>query len=469
MVDADKTSLVARLRASIGVAGRPFVARDAVNQPMIRHWCDAMADHNPVYTDPDFATKSAHGGIVAPPAMLNAWTMSGLGRPQSDSDDAAGSVYAALDEAGYTSVVATNSEHEYLRYLRPGDELTAVQVVSEVSDEKTTALGTGLFVTTRTEYRTQADELVGHMLFRILKFKPGTGRAAQPDSEEAQPAQRMRRPRPGISRDTRFFWDGLEAGELRIQRCEGCSALHHPPMVRCPACGSYDLGYQVSTGRGVVYSFVEPCHPRIPAFDYPYVVGLIELEEGTRLITNVVDIDPDKVEVGMPVELTMQKPDPELTLPMFRPRCPRRRETTLRFEEVAVGAELAPCPIPISRTLIVAAAIASRDYQDVHHDPALAVERGSPDIFMNILTTSGLCARYVSDWAGPDALLRKLSIRLGAPNYPGDTMTMWGSVLSATNQGGRGQVELALRGYNHIGDHVTGTVELELPSGGGEK
>src|ERR687889_705483 len=93
-----------------------------------------------------------------------------------------------------------------------------------------------------------------------------------------------------------------------------------------------------------------------------------------------------------------------------------------------VGEELPELVIPLTRTLIAATAIASRDYQDVHHDPGLAKERGSPDIFMNILTTNGFVGRFVTDWAGPDAVIKKVSIRLGAPNYPGDTMTMTGSV-----------------------------------------
>jgi acyl dehydratase len=135
----------------------------------------------------------------------------------------------------------------------------------------------------------------------------------------------------------------------------------------------------------------------------------------------------------------------------------------LRFDDVEVGTALAPCPIPITATLIVAAAIASRDYQDVHHDRELAIERGSPDIFMNILTTSGLCGRYVGDWAGPEALMRRLAIRLGAPNYPHDTMTMEGSVTSKEKVDGAGHVEIGLRGYNRLGNHVTGTLELELP------
>jgi acyl dehydratase len=133
--------------------------------------------------------------------------------------------------------------------------------------------------------------------------------------------------------------------------------------------------------------------------------------------------------------------------------------TSLRAADVNVGDDLPTLPIPLTRTLIVATAIASRDYQDVHHDPGLAQERGSKDIFMNILTTNGFVGRYITDWAGPDALLKSVKIRLGAPNYPGDTMEMTGTV---TKKDGR-TVEVTLRGANSLGDHVTGTVAVELP------
>ena len=129
------------------------------------------------------------------------------------------------------------------------------------------------------------------------------------------------------------------------------------------------------------------------------------------------------------------------------------------FESVEVGQELPPLGVPLTRTLIVATAIASRDYQDVHHDPDLAVDRGSPDIFMNILTTNGFVGRFITDWAGPDAILTNVSIRLGAPNYPGDTMTMTGQVTKKED----GLVEVSLKGSNSRGDHVVGTVTLELP------
>ena len=130
-----------------------------------------------------------------------------------------------------------------------------------------------------------------------------------------------------------------------------------------------------------------------------------------------------------------------------------------RYDDVEVGDEIPMLEIPLTRTLIVSTAIASRDYQDVHHDPALANEKGSQDIFMNILTTNGLVGRYITDWAGPNAVLKSVRIRLGAPNYPGDTMRITGSVTGKAD----GLIEVGLKGSNGLGDHVTGTVTLALP------
>ncbi|ORT57912.1 MaoC family dehydratase [Streptomyces sp. CB03238] len=120
------------------------------------------------------------------------------------------------------------------------------------------------------------------------------------------------------------------------------------------------------------------------------------------------------------------------------------------------GDALPPLRIPITRTLIVAGAIASRDYQDVHHDAELAKEKGSPDIFMNILTTNGLVGRYVTDHVGPRARLRKVAIRLGAPNYPGDTMTLTGTVTAVDGD----TATVRIVGANGLGNHVTGTVTV---------
>ncbi|MFF7125688.1 MaoC family dehydratase [Streptomyces sp. NPDC016566] len=131
-----------------------------------------------------------------------------------------------------------------------------------------------------------------------------------------------------------------------------------------------------------------------------------------------------------------------------------------RTPRPVAGAQLPPLEIPITRTLIVAGAIASRDYQDVHHDAELARQKGSPDVFMNILTTNGLVGRYITDHFGPRAVLRKVAIRLGAPNYPGDTMVLTGRVEAVDGD----TATVRVVGANAIGRHVTGTVTVVLPA-----
>jgi len=313
-------SLDERLRGFVGrPTGPAHRARDPVNQPMIRHWCDALGDANPVYIDPEAAAASRHGRIIAPPAMLQAWTMPGLGRGSGPPGEyVVGQLFGLLDEAGFTSIVATNSDQEYVRPLRLGDHLTVSGVIEAVSDEKRTALGAGHFVTWVNTYRTDDGEVVGTMRFRVLKFRPAAPTQPEP---EPQP-EPERRPRPAVSDDTRFFWEGAGRGELLIQRCAACGELRHPPRPMCPRCRSLDWVSVRASGRGTVHSYVVPHHPRLPAFPDRYVVALVDLEEGTRLVTNLVGIAPDDVRIGMAVELECTKVDDELVLPLFRPAAP---------------------------------------------------------------------------------------------------------------------------------------------------
>ncbi len=312
-------ALRAGLDAWVGREGEPAAARDAVNPAMIRHWCDAVGDDNPVYTDRDFAAKSVHGAIVAPPTMLQAWTMRGVRppKPASTQKDPVSEVMHLLDTAGYTSVVATNCRQEYRRYLREGDQLSVGTRVSKVSDEKKTALGVGRFVDEEMIYRDAAGEEVARMTFRILKFKPPAASQAAP-APAADPKPR-RRPRPARSQDNAFFWEGVAAGELRIQRCTACRALRHPPGPMCSRCQSLDWDWSVASGRGHVFSFVVAHHPPVPPFTYPNAIALIELDEGTRLVSNLVGIDPADVEIGTRVRVEFTRVDDELVLPLFRP------------------------------------------------------------------------------------------------------------------------------------------------------
>ncbi len=134
---------------------------------------------------------------------------------------------------------------------------------------------------------------------------------------------------------------------------------------------------------------------------------------------------------------------------------------TKEFVGVQIADELPELQIPLTRTLIVSTAIATRDYQVVHHDPTVAAERGSQDIIMNILTSNAFVGRFVTDWAGPNCFIRSVKVRLGAPNYPGDTMIISGSVTEKNEQ--TKTVTVAVKGSNSMGDHMNATVEVVLP------
>jgi acyl dehydratase len=156
------------------------VAPDKVNVPMIRHWVDALDDRNPVYLDEDVASKTRHGGVVAPPAMLQTWTMprpmiEGIAERGGAPDDMhSENAITALDEAGYVGTLATNSELEFDRYLRPGDQLSCSIQMESISARKKTSLGLGYFLTWVTTYRDGDGEVVGRQLFRVFKFDPAT-------------------------------------------------------------------------------------------------------------------------------------------------------------------------------------------------------------------------------------------------------------------------------------------------------
>ena len=320
--DTDKAAFAARLKEFEGKeAGEPEQGADPVNQPMIRHWVEAVGDDNPVYTDAEAAAQSVHGEIVAPPVMLQAWVMRGVRPRPTDGGNARDELMTLLDDAGFTSVVATNCEQEYHRYLHLGDHLSTTTIIESVSDEKATGLGVGHFVTTRVDYRTDDGELVATMRFRILKFKPGTGRTGRGEAAEKEQARPLR-PRPALTQDNAFWFEGARQHRLLIQRCKECGTLRHPPRPMCSECQSYEWDVVDASGRGTVYSFVVNHYPQVPAFDYPLAVGLIELEEGTRLVANVIGVEPGAIRVGMPVEVEWVDHDPDLSLPAFRPSRP---------------------------------------------------------------------------------------------------------------------------------------------------
>lgn len=302
-----------RLAAFVGrVLNERTPGPDPVNVPMIRHWVEAMDLSNPVHLDAEAARATGRDDVVAPASMIQAWTMRGYAktvRPSTDPGSGAGfaELVDLLAEGGYTSVVATDSEFDFVREVVPDDEITVEEVVDSISPEKETGLGTGRFVTTVKTYRDQHGETVATQRWRTLRFRP---------KEKAEP--RPLRPRPAINLDNQFWFDAAKEHRLVIQRCASCHELRHPVGPECPHCQSFEWDTVEASGRATLYSFTVAHHPRHPAFDYPLVIAVVELEEGTRLITNLAGISPDEARIGMALELEWCDADPDLTLPVFR-------------------------------------------------------------------------------------------------------------------------------------------------------
>ena len=205
-------------------------------------------------------------------------------------------------------MVATNCEQTYHRYLRLGERVVPATRLTKVTGPKTTALGTGYFVTWRITWYV-GDEPVAEMMFRVLKFLPQV-----PVARDPYPL------RPAVTEDTAFFWEGVRQGELRIQKCGDCGELRHPPGPVCPSCRSANRTYTLASGLGEVYSYVVHHNPPVPGIATPFVVAVVQLPEGTRLVGNIVECPLEKVGIGMPLRVTYRQMDDELVLPMWVPR-----------------------------------------------------------------------------------------------------------------------------------------------------
>ena len=328
-------------------AGEPQLSPHAVNAPMIRHWVEAMGDTNPVYESNVAAQAYGYPQVIAPPTMLQAWIMRGLKATQVvEAARASGTeaertphdrMMKLLDAEGLTSVVATNCEQHYGRPLVIGDRLFVRTVIESISDPKRTGLGTGRFVTTRLDFTAISDNEVPEvptpsqitalaasgapvatMRFRILKFLPPVRGAAPAEvgAAEAAPARPLR-PRPALTQDNAFWFEGARAHKLLIQRCASCGTLRHPPLPACAVCQSLEWDTVEASGRGVLYSFVVVHYPQVAAFDYPLPIGLVELEEGTRVVANIDGFAPGELKIGQALRATFVDYDDALSLPVF--------------------------------------------------------------------------------------------------------------------------------------------------------
>jgi uncharacterized OB-fold protein len=329
------------VRALVGKEYGRVYAWDPVNAPMIRHWCEVMGIENPAYTDAGSAAAASRGGLVAPATMLQAWCLEGLKQNNYPPGSTTENPYESLkliEAQGYPSVVAVNSDLEFDRELHLGEHLYYTTRLDSIGEQKTTALGTGFFVTLVMTYWSQrdgaadskgggdaevaADEKVGTQLFRVFKFKPANPVKPAVAAAPSGPPK-IKRPAPGMSDDTRYFWDGARQGKLLVQRCKACGTLRHPPGPVCTTCHSFDWGTIESKGLGRVYSFVVMHYPEVPPFEYPNPIALVELDEGTRLVAQLVGVALGEVAIGQRVQVefaTFETADGgDIALPQFRP------------------------------------------------------------------------------------------------------------------------------------------------------
>ena len=324
MNEEKKKAFEAEIYSYVGKPIGPQVTgRDPVNLPMIRQWCDAMDDAHPAYGDEATAQETIHGGVVAPPTMLQAWIMEGYSmaagydEPQNEQHR----LHKFLADNGYTGVLGTNTEENYTRYIKLGETVKALTVIDSISEEKATGVGIGYFITTKTTFETDSGEDLGNMTFRVLRYKPAQEQAAVSDSGgEAAVAAKPSRIKPPMGHDNGWWWEKVAEDDcLPIQQCSDCGKLRHPPRPMCDACGSQKWGSIEASGKGTIHTFTVIHYPQFPGYDYPILSIIVDLEEGERMASTLVDCAPEDCKIGMAVELKIQEDEDGFKIPFFRP------------------------------------------------------------------------------------------------------------------------------------------------------
>ncbi len=328
------------LNKLVGVRLGPYLSYNPVSRTQVWQWCSAMGDRNPLFLDDDYRATTEFSGtaVVAPPAMMQMWTMRDINMKycEGSTEDEPFQIIYALEDLGYVGNVAVSYEITFHHYLVDGDQAHHYKEVASISDLKQTTLGDGYFFTDREQYFDQSGALFAEALVTYFQFRPRTSG----DHTQPAPVTRENFPRAGAA--------------------------------------------------------------IAPADSYSPTVA-------------------------------------------------------------TVGQALPGLTIPITHELIVGGAIATQDFTPVHHNVEAARAAGAKDIFMSILTTTGLSARYLSDWAGPESRLRRLKLRLLAQNCPGDTMIFSG-LVNEVMHGERGvEIAIGFQGDNSLGQHVVGEAVLGVP------
>ncbi len=320
MTPEEKKAFEDELYTYVGKAiySAPRKGYDDVNTAMIRQWSEVMGDKNPAYNDSEWAAKSQRGHTIAPPAMMYAWTQEGY-KVASEGRPADGQVEMVqfFDRHGFSGSLGTNVDQEYFVEAKPGDSIFEESIIDSISEQKSTARGIGYFFETYAKFTNQDGVLIGTQRFRVFKFIPPVEAATAPAQDGAlEVPTRAVSPR---GQDNKWWWDACDEGKILIQRCQNCQTLRHPPRPMCGECQSTEWDSIESTLDGEVYSFVEMHHPKFPGYQYPLVVAVIDLAEGTRIIANVVGCEVKDIHIGMKIKGKVEQVDPKTMLPQFYP------------------------------------------------------------------------------------------------------------------------------------------------------
>lgn len=291
----------------IGKRVGPYFAWNPVSRTQVWQWCAAMGDENPLYLQGE--------EVIAPPTMLQMWAfrdVKGNYAPGSTDKD----VYEVLGELGklgFSGSVAVNYDQTYHSYLKAGDEVHNYSSIINITDQKSTGLGDGYFVTERAEYYNQNDELFGEAEVTYFKYAPPEKSAAAPSSGP----QKIERIKPVENHDSKHYWQGLRDGQLLIQQCDDCDTPRHPPQPMCETCQSTNWSTIQATGLGTIHSFTVLHYPEIPPFDYPNAIVLVDLDEGVRITSQLQGTEPEHIKIGSRVSANITEVQDGLSLPIF--------------------------------------------------------------------------------------------------------------------------------------------------------
>lgn len=308
----DPKALDAQLQAFVGKRVGPFKAFNPVNEAMIWQWCKAMGDENPTYLEDGYA----------PPTSLQMWTMRDVNGNYADgsTDEEPFAVLDFLEQNGFMGVIASQYDQTYFRYLKIGDTVQHYSTIISVSEKKSTGMGDGYFLQELQEFYDQNDEKFAEAKVTYLKFEmPENPMGPSGGGETSEGGvQKVLRTHPVENNDSKHYWQGLRDGKILIQKCSSCGTLRHPPQPMCNNCQSLEWGTVEATGKGTVHSYTTMHYPHIPPFDYPNIIVLVDLDEGVRLVSQMVDCKPDDMQIGQQVEAVLTEVQEGLTLPLFK-------------------------------------------------------------------------------------------------------------------------------------------------------